>query len=354
MTNNNIKICYFPGRESTYVRNRVLIKGMREAGLTVYDCSHPKKNFSRYIIGFLKFLRYKGKSDLIFIGFFGQFLVPLIKIFTRKKIIFEAFLSAYQTLAFDRKSIKPEGFKATIIRYFEKKSCLQADKVLLDTHQHIEYFIKEYHIDKTKFHRSFLSADDSFSGLGNGHSSNEFIIHFHGEFQALHGTQYILQAAKLLPDLKFRMIGGGRELNDCLNLAKELNIQNVNFISPVPFNEISRYIAEASICLGIFGETQKTQIVIPFKIYESLVLSKAIITADTPAVRELLTHEEDIYLCKAANPKSLAEAIETLRTDDLLRKKIAQNAYETYRKKCSPLIVGEEIRALANQLVNRH
>jgi len=44
MTLRTLKVCYFPGRESSYVRNRVLINGMRNAGLKVYDCSYHKKN----------------------------------------------------------------------------------------------------------------------------------------------------------------------------------------------------------------------------------------------------------------------------------------------------------------------
>ena len=348
-----IRICYLPGRESTYVRNRVLVNGLRKVGAVVYDCSCKKKSALQRIIGFAKFLYFKRKSDIVFVGFLGQPFVPLVKLFTRKKIIFDTFLSMYQTLAFDRKAIKPSGVIAKIVRLIEKKSCQMSDKCFLDTNQHIDYFVNEYHIDRSKFQRSLLGADDSPIVPKEENIHRETIIHFHGEFQALHGTQYIIKAAKLLPNIQFRMIGGGRELNDCLELTRELSVNNISFIQTVRFDEIPYFISQATICLGIFGETQKTRLVIPFKVYETLAMSKAIITADTPAIKELLTHEKNVYLCEPANPQDLAKAIQTLLNNRMLRDKIAKNGYKIFKEKCSPKAIGTEILKTAKELLKQ-
>jgi glycosyltransferase involved in cell wall biosynthesis len=183
--------------------------------------------------------------------------------------------------------------------------------------------------------------------------SNRFTVHFHGEYQALHGTKYILEAAKLLPDVEFRLVGGGRELEARKQQAKELNLTNVTFIPPVPFYQIPNFIADSSVCLGILGETQKTRLVIPFKIYETLAMGKPIITSDTPAVRELLTHKENIYLCQAANGPSLAQAIQDLKNDPSLRERIAANGQQIFQRNCSPRIIGKEIYRLADQLLEK-
>ena len=351
MSYKPISICYFPGRESTYVRTRVFLNGMRQAGIIVFDCSYPKKKIYRNIISFFKFLKYKNKSDIILIGFLGHFFLPFVKLFTRKKIIFEAFLSTYQTLAFDRKSIKPHGFLAKIIRFIEHFDCQLADLVLLDTNQHIQYFIDQYQLNRIKFRRSLLSCDDKLMTPRLNISEDQFIVHFHGEFQALHGAKYIIEAASFIPHVQFRMIGGGKEWQVCYQLAQSLKIKNIEFIPPVRFDIIPEYISSASICLGIFGETQKTQLVIPFKVYETLSMAKPIITADSPAIRELLSHNENVYLCEAANPKSLADAIETLRNDKLLRKKIAENGYRLFKENCTPKIIGEQILEWSNDLL---
>jgi glycosyltransferase involved in cell wall biosynthesis len=300
-----------------------------------------------------RFLRSKRECDIIFVGFFGQFLVPIVRLFTKKKIVFDTFLSAYQTLAFDRKVISPNGIAAAIIKFVEKLSCQIADVCLLDTEEHIGYFVKEYHLDRSKFHRSFLGAESPEALTAWAQRTNEPIVHFHGEFQALHGVKFIIEAAKRLPEIKFRMIGSGRELEACIAYCKTLKAENVEFIPMVPFETVKSYIKEATICLGIFGETEKAQLVIPIKVYEALAMGKPVITSNTPAMRELLTHREDVFLCNPADSDDLARAIGTLLTDMDLRNKIATNGHRTFSERCSPKIIGQNIANLCEEILGR-
>jgi glycosyltransferase involved in cell wall biosynthesis len=348
-----IRVCFFPGRESSYARSRVLLKGLREAGLIVHDCSSSKKGFPRYFSAFGKFLKFERDSDVILVGFFGQPFVPIVRLWTRRKIVFDTYLSAYQTLAFDRKAIRPTGIRATLIRFVEKLSCQLADACLLDTEQHIDYFVREYRLDRGKFHRSFVGAECSDAVCSATQRPDDPIIHFHGEFQALHGAKFIVGAAKLLPQIKFRMIGSGRELNACISYYNTLKADNVQFIPSVPFETLQQYIKEATICLGIFGETQKAQLVIPIKVYEALALGKPVITANTPAIRELLTHGKDVFLCNTADSDHLAWAIRALLADEDLRNKIAANGYQTYMKKCTPEKIGRDIANLCGDLLRQ-
>ncbi len=324
---------------------------MREAGLIVHDCSFPRRNFLRYVIGFVKFLKHKNQSDIIFVGFLGQFLVPFVKLFTRKPIVFDAFVSIYQTLAFDRKSISPNGLLAKCARFVDRFSCQIADRVILDTEEDVNFFVREYKLDRGKFFRVFAGSDDSVMHPVPGRDSREFLVHFHGEFQPLHGAEYIVEAARLLPDISFQMIGGGRMLEFCRGRAERYRLNNVQFMPPVSYEQLPLYMSQASICLGIFGNTQKAQLVIPHKVYEALAMGKPVITTDTPAIRELLTHRENVYLCEAANPASLANAIKELYSDASLRQEIANNGFEIFQKKCSPRVLGEEVLKVSRELL---
>jgi len=351
MHKDPIKICYLPGREADYVRTRVITRGIEQSNLKLYNCASQKKSNLRYLFSFFKFLKMKGQCDIILIGFMGQFLVPLVRLFTRKKIIFEAFLSAYQTLAFDRKSIKPKGLVASIVRYFEKLSCQLSDMVLLDTDEHVQYFIDQYNVPKEKITKLILGADDQIMYPSEKEEDKPFLVHFHGEFQALHGVKFIIEAASIIPDVPFQMIGGGRDFEQCKKMVSDLKIKNIRFIPSVPLSKIPTYINKATICLGIFGETQKTKLVIPFKVYEQVAMRKVNITADTAAIRELFTHEKDIYLCKSADPKSLADAILHLKNNEELRLKIARGGYETFLKTATPKIIGERIETLVQSIL---
>ena len=147
------------------------------------------------------------------------------------------------------------------------------------------------------------------------------------------------------------MIGTGRELEERKKMAGELKLNNVEFVPPVPFSRIPEYMAKAAVCLGIVGDTEKTQLVIPFKVYEALEAARPVITADTPAIRELLTHKKDVYLCKAADAGSLADAIQVLKNDKILRNTIARNGHTTFQEKCSPAVIGRDIKEMTQELI---
>jgi glycosyltransferase involved in cell wall biosynthesis len=117
--------------------------------------------------------------------------------------------------------------------------------------------------------------------------------------------------------------------------------------------EYERELTDADICLGIFGATGKAQRVIPSKVYDALAVGRPIITADTPAIRELLTHGEDVWLCPANDGVALAEAITGLARDQALRLRLAQGARHTYEARCSPEVIGRDVGARLEALVGR-
>ena len=342
--NSELKICYFPGREQSYSRNRVLLKGMKEVGIKVFDCSCSKKFFIRYFISFFKFLLYKHKCDFIFVGFLGHFLVPLVKIFTRKKIVFDVFVSVYLTMVVDRKKFSPNGILAKFAKFVDKLSCHLADIIITDTEQHTNYFVNEYGLHRDKFLTILVGSDDSIMYPRNNKTeADTFVVHFHGEFQSLHGAEHIVEAAAMLPDISFRMIGNGNKLPICKQKANDMNLKNVQFIPPVSYEELPQYMSNSSICLGIFGNTKKSHLVIPHKIYEALAMSKPIITANTSAVKELLTDEENVLFCNPADPASLSEAISRLKDDQFLCNKIAKNGYKIFKQKCTPYTLAKQL-----------
>ena len=71
-------------------------------------------------------------------------------------------------------------------------------------------------------------------------------------------------------------------------------------------------VAQADICLGIFGATDKARRVVPNKVYQTLALGKAVITAETPAVCEVFTSGEEMVTVPPGDPELLAGAIRAL------------------------------------------
>ena len=175
----------------------------------------------------------------------------------------------------------------------------------------------------------------------------KFLVVFWGSFIPLQGIQYIVRAAKILEkysNIQFSIIGKGQTYSDVNCLAKKLDLINIEFLGRLPNKEIPDYIARADVCLGIFGDTEKTQRVIPNKVYEAIAMKKPVITADTPAARELFADGKNILFCKIANPQDLAKKILKVRNNPSLREKVAENAYQLFNKKGTSRVLGKKLK----------
>jgi glycosyltransferase involved in cell wall biosynthesis len=185
-------------------------------------------------------------------------------------------------------------------------------------------------------------------------STDKFLVMFWGGFIPLQGVKYIVEAAKLLEhqsDITFELRGFGQTYNESIELSRKLNSQNITFIpKSVTYEELPKCIAKASVCLGVFGETQKAKRVIPNKAVETLAMKKPLVTGDSPAAREILKNETDCILVSMANPKAIADAVLELKEDKRLRDKIAQNGFMLFKKKFSPKVIGNDLKMILKEL----
>lgn len=369
-------ICYFGtySKEEGYTRNRVIIKGLEENGIVIKEChadlwkgrldklsgiKYSKYTLSlipRFIFAYIslliKFFNI-GTYDLMIVGYAGHldiFLARILNLFRRKPLVFDAFLSLYDTAVNEFKVAKKNSWKAKAIWLIDRYSCLMADKVLLDTQAHIKYFVEEFKLSYTKFIALPVGQDNQiFKPQGSSKVSNTFNILFFGNYTPLHGAEYILRAAKKLepyPDVHFTLVGDSPLYGKIHSLAEELSLKNVTFIrSRLAYSLLKEYIASADICLGVFGETLKANNVVPCKIYDCLAMAKSIITSNSAAAREILTDKENILFCKPKDADSIADAIILLKDNPLLRDKIAYQAYQLFCEKFTPKHIAERLIA---------
>ena len=94
----------------------------------------------------------------------------------------------------------------------------------------------------------------------------------------------------------------------------------------MPYEDLNVAINDFDICLGIFGDSYKTDVVIPNKIYHYAAAKKSIITKDTIAINELFEHNINILLVNN-NPEELSQAILSLSKDRSKRETLADSAY---------------------------
>lgn len=355
-----MRVCFIAGREPTYSRNSVILKGLREQGINIIECTDCSSSYSTRYLNVLRRFALTNKKDLnlIFIGFLGQPLVPIIKRLTNKPIILDAFLSTYDTMCFDRKKFKPNSPGGRLFYWLDKHSCELADRVLLDTNSNIDYFVETFGLDRKKFERVFVGADESiFYPREVKGQDDKFRILYYGTYHPLQGIEYIVKAAKLLEsneDIEFEIVGKGPEHKRLVELAQELDVRNIKFIDWIRYKNLPLEIAKADICLaGHFSGIDKARKVIAGKTFQFIAMKKPVIIGDNPANRELFENRQNVLMCPMADADALAGAILELRNDEPLREKIAEEGYKVFSNHCTPKLIGSQIKEIMTELVGK-
>jgi len=114
------------------------------------------------------------------------------------------------------------------------------------------------------------------------------------------------------------------------------------------------YILSSDICLGIFGGTKKSDLVIPNKVFEAISLQRPVVTGNSSAIREIFEGGKNIFLVEMANPKALAEAILKLKSNQTLYFEMARNGYRLFEEKFKPRIIVKDLATCIFNEINPH
>lgn len=362
-----LKLSYFGSYHPDYSRNKILIKGLEKNNCQVLQCHDQSSGIGHYYKLFKRFIVHHRKSDLIIVGAVCVYDVPLAwflaKLF-RKKVIYDAFISLYDTYTSDREALRKNSFAAKKVFIWEFIACHLADCLIFDTELHASYFRVTFKIKKEKTKVIYIGADDGFFKPKTNDtrikrsiskmSIKPFIAEFHGSFQPLQGVDYIIKAAAFLKNergILLNLIGDGQTKKKILKTAIKLKLKKINFLPTLSLLEIRDAIAESDAVLGIFGKSDKAMRVIPNKVFEGLAMQKPIITMDSPGARELLIDGENSLLISNRNPRELVNAIKYLKNNPQKADKIARSGYKLFLDRLKPEILGRELRTIIDNLV---
>lgn len=348
-------ICYFGDYNSNYPRNRVLLEGLRENGVEVLECHSDKRGFGLYWDLFWKHRKIRKKYDVLIVAqSFTSDLAWFAQWVSDKKVVWDAFYSFYDQDSFGDGSIIPQGFRQRAHWRGERRCCQAADLILLDTNEDIKYFAKEYGVPEAKFKKVLAGTDVSRIPSQRKTGTNKFLVHLHSNYSLLQGVKYVVGAAKAIEgymDICFDLVGGGQTFVDDKRLAYSYELKNVKFIEEADDQKVLDLAEGADICLGVFGDTPRTKRVIPKKVFEAIALRKPVISADTPAMRELFTDRENILFCRIGNHEDLANKILELKNDEVLREKIAAGGYRLFQEKATPKVIAKDLLKGFNSLI---
>lgn len=263
------------------------------------------------------------KHSIVVVSYMGHIDIVILWLFAKLRgtiIIWDVFISLYNTIVEERKIVKNNSIVAKLIYLWERLATKLPHLLITDTVTHGQYFVDTFHLPKNKVQAVYVGAQSKyFSNTTHIRTSNESSDHekplkilFYGQLSPLHGSEIIIHAANILKrhNIEWLIIGNGQDSKNIDTLINEYKTLNIKRIAWIKYDKLIDEILESDIVLGIFSDSDKASRVIPNKVFQAILAGKRIITRDSPAMRELVEpNAEGFDLITPNDPSILANTI---------------------------------------------
>ncbi len=228
--------------------------------------------------------------------------------------------------------------------YIESKKNKIADYVVVESFE-LKKRLSESGVDAEKIHVAYNAVDpdefvksvDSNLLIRNkyGFRETDMIIGYVGSYAFYHDSIRMIKAADILnkrglEQVKFLLVGSGKDYNICHSLAEEKGLlgKNIFMVPQVPKEDVPMYLSAMDVTL-LPGSTD---IICPIKVMEYMAAKSVVMVPDYACNREVINQENGI-LFTPFSEKDIADKIEQLCGDPGKRFDLGENARKTVIEK---------------------
>ena len=230
--------------------------------------------------------------------------------------------------------------RARLLATIDRRALRLADLVVADTDANADFLAELGGIPRDRVATALVGAEERLFRPAWRHPER-FSCLFVGKLIPLHGLETILAAAELAPEVPFRVVGSGQ-----LDALLDRRPANVEWERWVDYERLPAAYWEAGCALGVFGGSAKAARVIPNKAFQALACGTPLVTADTPAARELLVDGESALLVPPGDPVALAAAVRRLAAAPELARRLSVAGRAAFEGSASEDVLGARWRGL--------
>jgi glycosyltransferase involved in cell wall biosynthesis len=355
-----MRVLYFGTYQRDYPRNAQVISALRDAGVEIIERHIPvwdgrRHNWSArgrtalrlaWAEARLWWPSYEAPFDAVIVGYPGHFDVPRARrIARRKPLVFNPLVSLHDTLVSDRGRFRTGSWASRVLAAVDRRALRLPDLVVADTEANADFLAGLAKIPRSRVTAVLVGAEERlFRPAWRPEEPFRFL--FVGKLIPLQGLETLLEAARLAPELRIRVVGSGQ-----LDSLLEGRPANVEWIEWVEYEQLPEEYWGAGCALGVFSASEKAARVIPNKAFQALACGTPLITADTRAARELLVDGESALLVPPGDAAALAGAMRRVARDPALAGKLAEGGRRTYEQQASEEVLGARWRELIESLL---
>lgn len=366
-----LRVCYFGTYRASYTRNQIILKGLQsQPDVAVHVCHAPlwhgiedrvaqasggwrKPGFWRRVAGAYRQLirahRQAPDYDVMLVGYPGQFDAYLGRrlAHARGRPVALDILMSLHLVAEERGLTAAHPTTGRLIFRLERGGLRRPDLLIAENPEYGGYIADKYGLPAERFRYVPHGADETvFHPRALRPPDDHFRVTYHGGYLPSHGMDAIIGAADLLRDecdMQFHLYGSGPEKERIVARAGALSLPNVTFHGYISQEELLDNLAQAHVCMGVFGTTRQANFTVQNKVWEGLAMGRAVVSGDSPTIRAALADRQEVYLINRDDPAALAAALRQLRDDPELREGIAAAGHARY-------LAGNSIPAIGRQM----
>ncbi|NMM50310.1 glycosyltransferase [Marinigracilibium pacificum] len=335
---------YHPDNE----RTRDLICGLKQIGAKIIPLPYKSLKLDTA----KKISEISKTVDAVFLPGFTHNNVKQIKKISNAPVLFNPEISRYLSKVYDEKETIKFTPGAINSFYKDYRALKYADRVFTETKQYKHYFMNKMGVKAQKIIVMPPAVDTSkYHPIKNIAPDEFFRIVTIIENATLDSIEVIINAANLLhgQNFKFDLLGSHPEQVKILKLISSKNLKNVNMMNYETDEELNKFINYSSACIGIFGDSKRSNMGVPKEILKYAACGKPIISKNSMAIKEVFTPGKDIIAIENSAEK-IASMIRELKNDPemgLMLGKMAVKTIETkFQSKNSASILLKTIKRI--------
>ncbi|NCF44005.1 MAG: glycosyltransferase [Proteobacteria bacterium] len=297
--------------------------------------------------------------DLVWVPCFRQRDVAAASRWARGKkipIVFDPLISAFDKQVYERQKFAAKSAKGKRLLRWEQDCFARADWLIADTQEHAAYFYRQHGFPLERICVLPVSAEEGLFSRQRKPANEVPQALFFGTFIGLQGATYIAEAAALYrgPACRLTFLGTGPDRAVCEAIMRRTNnpLIHVAFEEWVPLQELPARIAGADVCLGVFGVGEKTNRVIPNKVYQALACDRPVITMQAEAYPQALREDNaGLLWVPPGDPAAIAKRLAEAFSGEPLGGAAPGVAYAAYATHFSNQKIRQELSGLLQRLL---
>lgn len=352
-------VCFYQAYDRDYPRAEALWEGLAAHGVPLVDARANRRNpLRRYPLGLWRFLRGVRRSDVVLANFRSFEQLWLLAVLTRKPIVYDAHISFWQSACEERGWFGPRSPFGRLLFFLDRWNCRRADRVLIDTEAHRDYFVYTFGVPREKLTVVYVSCESRLgppSPLRRRAPGEPARLFWVGSGIPLQGLDVLydalLELARRGVPVTTRLVVGDRRPRERLAARAAADGLALTVLGPQPRARVGEEIAAADIGLGgHYSTIPKAKNVIAGKVFELLAMGRPAVVGASPATRELLVDGESAVFCEMGSAASLADAVERLVADPELAERVARGGQELFQARLRPEVAVQPLLAVLARL----